>query len=192
MGQVKIENYSLQKSDTNILYIGIENKIHISGLNSFSNTKILLNGRYYSADKSGIFYVHSSSIGTSLIQVLLNSKVIASKTFHSKRINEPIVLLGNFRDTSLSKSEIKNYNILRVLIPDCLLDVKLPVINYQIMLISKNRDLNISNKIIGSKIPAPLITLIEKLEKGDKIIFDDIRVGGPDDTRVDSFFIIVK
>jgi GldM C-terminal domain len=192
VGQVKIENHSLQKPDTNILYIGIENKIHLNGLKNVSQAKILLNGRYYTADKNGLFYVLSSGSGSGLLQVFLKSKIIASKTFYSNRIPEPIALLGNFRDTSLSKNEIVNYDLVRVILPNCLLAYKLPVINYQITFVSKNRQLNISNKIIGSKIPADLIELIKKLESEDKIIFEDLKVGGPDDMRVNAFFITVK
>ncbi|MEI6489502.1 MAG: GldM family protein [Bacteroidota bacterium] len=192
LGQVKIENYSLQKPDTNILYIGIENKIHVSGLKNISQAKILLNGRYYNEEKDGLFYVHSSSSGPGEIQVILSSKIVTSKIFYSKRITEPIALLGNFRDTSLSKNEIVNIDILRVVMPNCILELKLPVINYQITFVSKNKDLNISNKIIGSKIPASLKVLINKLESGDKIKFENIRIGGPDDIPVDNFFITIK
>lgn len=192
LGQVKIENYSLQKPDTNLLYIGIANKIHLSGIKNASQVKILLNGRYYAAEKNGLFYLLTSSIDSALLQVFLNAKCIASKRFYSNRIPEPIALLDNYRDTLLSKNEIANYDSIRVILPNCLLAYKLTVINYQVTIVSKNKQLNISNKIIGAKIPAKIIDLIKKLEPGDKIIFDEFKVYGPDDMHVDAFSITVK
>ena len=190
--QLKIENLALTKPDANFLYIGVDNKIEVSGVKNTPLLRVEMNGMFYSADVNGLFYVKAVKRDTSELHVYQNSKIVATKIYYTDRIPEPIVLLGAYRDTVVLKGEVLNYNKLRVVFPNCLYSHKSSVASFDIKFISKIKELNKSDKVYGTSIPEVYKSLISKLQSGDKIVFDNIRIVGPDDLIFDSFYILLK
>jgi hypothetical protein len=190
--QIRFQNLALTNPDTNYLYIGVDNKIQLTGLKRNSSTRVEMYDMFYSADKDGLFHVKAVSRGTGDIHIYQNSKIVASKTYHIDRIPEPMTSFGALRDTSVSKSEILNYDQLRATMPNCFWKNKFTVVRFNIQIVSKLKELNSTNQIIGSRLPAAYKSIIAKLQSGDKLLFENVTIGGPDDGPLDSFYVMVK
>ncbi len=191
IAQVKIINLSLLKPDSNILYVGIENKLKIQGLENFNNIRLFHDGLRANSSKDGIFYLHVPSRGISKIKIYYLKKRIISREFYKNVIPSPIAGLGIFSDTTISILDIINEQELKVFLPNCILNMKFGIRNFNTKIVSKKgvQDFGLT---YGNKLPSNLITIISKLESGDKIIFDEIRTSGPDHAPILDFYINVK
>lgn len=191
--QVKIQNVSLFNPTLNILYVGIDNKLKITGLKDVSRTMITVNNKSFYPSKSNIFLLGMSTKGKSVLRAYDRNKIIFKKEFLIDIIPEPKISLAGFSNTSLSIPQILKYNYLKSELPNCKLKINFPIVSFNMIIISKNQDtINISNKIYSKIIPLQQERIIEKLKSGDKLIFEEIRVNGPDDLFLQPFYIIIK
>ena len=191
-GQVKFQNLSLQNPDSNIIYIGLDNKIKINGIKSFSNTKLVAIGMLISSSKNGNAILRATTVGISRLTLYDGHKLIATKQYHVKRIPEPLVGLASFRDTTLTISQIMENRKLISILPNCIAQLNFAVLGFSNTIVSKNETLYSNLKSKRDSLSEELIQIIMNLKSGDRIIFENIHVQGPDDTRIPPFYIIIK
>lgn len=123
-GQVKIVNESLTDSTVDYFYIGVENKISISGISS-SNYKINISSLYATLTKIAadeyIVRVNSPTDSCQL-SILADGKIIFARYYKVRVLPDQIITLGSFnnrdRDTATIE-EILADSKLRVELPGC-------------------------------------------------------------------------
>ena len=190
--QIRFQNLLLQNPDSNIIYVGLDNKIKITGIKSFSNAKLVAVGMIISSPKNGTFILRATTTGISSLTLYDGSRLVATKQYNVNRIPEPIVGLGAFRDTTLSISQIMENRKLVSIIPNCIALLKYPVVKFSNTIVSQKDTLYSDFRSSGDSLSEGLIKIISNLKTGDKIIFESIQVQGPDDARIAPFYIILK
>jgi hypothetical protein len=187
-GQIKIENLSLTKPDSNILYIGVDNKIQLLGPVDSKMVVIVFSGKTIISN-NGIFEIKVSAPGKSRLEVFKNNKRIASREYIISRIPEPQCGLGYFHDTILQISQVLAIKKVNAFLPNCILNLQMPVISFDLEVIYNNGNRKSLGTVYGNSLPSYEIF---NLQVGDKLNFNNIRVGGPDDNFVSDFYIVIK
>ncbi len=187
-----IQNLSLTKPDTNILYVGMENRLKVLGLKDYSNIKLICGGVPYPVDSEGNVVLLVGAIGKGHLQLFRNSKAFLSKEYDFKFLPRPKSSLTFFTDTTLSVNTIRANPKVIVYLPECVAKLNYRVAAFKLDLIDKYGSIRESFEIQGDQIPLNILEKLSGLESGDKLRFFQLRVQGPDDERYSSFEIYIK
>jgi len=173
--------------EKNILYVGIDNYIEITGIDidSTYNLTTIFSKSHKGSNKNFIVRAQRSEI-TDTLKLFKNEKLIFSKVYNIKRMPDQYAQLGNIKDTVATLKEILSYPTLEIVNPvGGFFRIMVHVISFEIQFISNNPQIN-SEKIYceGNTIPKKQRKVIKKLNTGDKIIFPGIwAAGGSFETR---------
>jgi hypothetical protein len=180
-GQVRFNNLSSTGKDENVLYIGVDNYIEVSGLHdntskpSFKST----HGEITKAeDKKYLIRVNSTEPDT--LKVYQNDSLRLTEVFSVKVIPHPVAQLGTSNDTVLSVAQIKLNPFLSVVLPGCAYKDNLEIISFSATIIDAIGDTTFSDEINGNRLSKTLLFAIAELHRNDKILFDDIIATCPD------------
>ncbi|MBK6818858.1 MAG: hypothetical protein IPG85_04300 [Bacteroidetes bacterium] len=137
--QITIKNTSLVDSDKRIIYIGVFNKIEISGLNK--NDKIIFKQSICKIEKSNVkeneFLIFANRCGKDTLQVLNNDKIIYQQVYIIQNIEDPICLFPNALDNVASRIELISRPYLICTIPNNFLKVNFEITSFKVSSIHK-------------------------------------------------------
>ncbi len=176
-GQIRCWQPMLLDSNSKILYIGIFNRVSFSGLPKES-TMTLTNGEIYQNGNSYNFIV--SSVEDAVLEISQSGKVIFTQTFKPIILGDPKARIGKIDKQVASVEEVLASPFLTANIDNCLLKRWYTVMSFKANMFSKVQSGNINFQNNGYFFSDDLILYIKQLKRGDKIIFDDIKVRCPD------------
>jgi GldM C-terminal domain len=178
--QTNIINSSLYISDTNILYIGVSNKLKINGKLDIKKVKITATNSDISYINKEYFAMPESNKDDTFC-IFKNKQKIFEKIFRCEYLKDPVLTLGNRFDSVISKSYILANPFIAISIPDCFLNFNMNtnILSYRIVIVNKNTvviDYDCKSTIFDTSITSE----IKKLKSGDKIIIKNLHISGPD------------
>jgi hypothetical protein len=143
---------------------------------------------------SNTFTVDPTRSGLDTISIYHNNKLIYSKVFEVDTPPEPIVRVGNLIDTILHKNQILAQPYLRIFFPKTDYVTDYYIRQFEMKITEIGGELLLYEKSINNKFTAKQISTINKLKKGDKILFDGIVVmsAGSRARSVPAFTVIIK
>ena len=161
----------------NVFYIGVDNPITISSGSGWDKTSVSMTGGNISGNGSNRI-VTVSSIGVASITVTADNK--SSKfDFRVKRIPDPIIKVGPsgggkmqaviFRNQQFVRADLENFDFL----------AKFNVVGATIYF-NNPGDRGVKQVTLTSGSLAPAAEYMKSLVPGSSVIFDNIRVVGPD------------
>jgi hypothetical protein len=179
--QIRILNQSLIYPDSAVLYVCVDNRLVIEGLDSTKQYAIKLTNGSVSKNEFSKFneYILQVGIFNSLdtISVAYKNKTLFSKIFRIEKIGEQIAMLDSFQIKIISKAELKKCKSLRVCIPNCIsiANQRMTVFSYQIYFDCKTCDEIpvLENK--NGELNKNIYKYIDYLKSGDKIYFENIK-----------------
>ncbi len=149
LSQVNIRNLKLIDPDMNMLYIGFDNKIEISGINV--DTTVLLTSSSGEAKRlnwdTTKFIVRVRRPGTDTLKLYKDSILILQKIFQIKIIGNPVAYLGNISDTIVSTKEIISNPQVNAFISDCYYDHRYYVYAFELSVIKSGDTTDTHKKI---------------------------------------------
>jgi GldM C-terminal domain len=194
-GQVNIINQSLTDSSLNFLYIGVDNRIRVTGLTD--NYRIAISGGGGSIIKTekNQYVVHVNSV-TDLCELTLlkGTKSIFRKPYKVRTISTPITTVGGLKDTAIRVSLILTNPFISIVAPGCYFRLNYRVTSFEATFI-QDADSTGTTTINNDNIFSPeQIKIIKTLKPGDNIYFDNIRaiVPGNRGYKIPSFWIKIE
>lgn len=196
--QILIENISMVKSDTNLLYYNLENELKISGINNFKLSSTSSNIEFVD-DRIIVSPKENQFLDTIIIKK--NNKIIFKKVFAICKVNEADLFISglkrksyksSFKDT-LSINQLLNKPRLEFLIPNCFYKkANFTIVSFDLYIQNATIAIELSNE--GGDFSQSFLDEIKKLHVGDKIFFDNVKVLGPDNNirNVGSRNVIIK
>jgi hypothetical protein len=181
-GQINIINQSLTDSTLNILYIGVDNRIKVTGYNDSYNLTITGGGGSLYKTGKNEYIVHSST-PTMLCElvILKGTKHIFRKSYEVRTISTPIATTCGLKDTTVKAGDLLVNPFVSVFTPGCYLRLNYRIISFHATFIQDtDSTITISKSNMFS---TEQIQMIKILKPGDKIYFDDLRYIGPNDAR---------
>lgn len=161
----------------NVFYIGVDNPVTISSGSGWDKTSVSMSGGTISGSGSNRI-VRVTQVGAASITVTADGK--SSKfDFRVKRIPDPIIKVGPsgggkmlsniFRGQQFVRAELENFDF----------DARFSVTGATIYF-NNPGDRNVKQITINSGSLAPAAEYMKTLAPGSSVIFDNIRVVGPD------------
>lgn len=172
----------------NMFYIGVDNPVEVS-VPGYANTDVsasITAGSITPAGGSGQYTVKVTTPGTVNVNVAVRTETgtrgIGSKEFRVSRIPDPKVLLGNSAGPVIRSGEIRAMLGLVARADNFPFDVRFNIRSFTLTY-KKARDPNLVEKqnatgIFGADVKA----ILQRVGPGDRVWFDDIKVGAPDGT----------
>lgn len=192
IGQIKIQNLSLTKPDTAIIYVGIDNKIKVDGLNDNHNTTLMFSGNNIVLDKNGYAVIRAAIVGKARMILKKEGKELFSKEYTIDLIPKAKTRFGLDEDTRMTFDNILRNNKLSLYLPNCYAKLDYDILSFKLTIYSKEKSITQEHDIEGDKIPLHIIKFISQLQSGDKLHFKPLRVIGPEDEHYESVEITIK
>jgi hypothetical protein len=137
--QITIKNISLVDTEKRIIYIGVFNKIAISGLNK--NDKIIFKQSNCKIEKSkeneNEFSIIANRCGKDTLQVLNKDKIIYQVVYEIQNIADPICFFPNAIHNVASRIELISKPYLLCTIPNNFLKVDFEIKSFKVSRINK-------------------------------------------------------
>ena len=169
--------------------------IKIVGSDYTKNSNLLISsGRLTSLDSNKYLIIVQEEAKPVILTFLKGANIVLSDTFHVKIVPIPIPRLANLKDTFGTVNQIVLNPFLTIVLPGCNLKNNFSIISFRTSLIKIEGETTTLGLVAGHVLPADQIEAIKLLRPGDKIMFDDIRVIGPDDRtrKLGSLIITIK
>lgn len=187
---------SLTSPDSAILYVGVENKIEVTGLNEKAYIR-LKSGKGEISRKNlspSIFNVQVSSVGTDAIELYHNNKLILTRAFQIRTLTDPVPLFGNLTDSTATLQEIILNPTINVSLPNCYYNHDYRVIYFKTTILSSKGRVEVFDRTNGNRLTKDQIKSINQLKKGNKILLTEISATCPDcaTRRLRDLTIIIK
>jgi GldM C-terminal domain len=177
--QTGITNPGLVYPDSPYVYIGVPNTLKITGSNK--NGKLTLdNGNVSRGANKNEYTATFSSPGIANVIVWQNGKAVCRKKYIIKHINDPIPLVAGKADSMLSVKEILASPCLSISIPGCYISYRMTVFSFEASFIYKPGDTLRAGLVQNQCMNNEHVALLKKLRPGNKILFTNTRVYGPD------------
>ncbi len=180
VGQPSSAAISLDKM--NVFYVGLDNPITIGSPTGMERTSV--SGNNCKVNGSGASRTVSvSGTGECSITIAPQGSQPLTKTFRIKRIPEPNFAVGSGK-ARMTSVEFKGQQFCRAdMGPDFIYDVRYTVVGATVYFSGANFP-NVATAAISNNSLAPLDAYIKRCGPGSVITFDNIKVSGPDGTRV--------
>lgn len=173
--QIETYQLSLKDSTKNILYIGVPNQIEIKHLPVDANM-ILKNGEIRS--DGGLFTFYEQKTGPDSLIIKKGGKTIYRKEFEGEYVCDPRSRLCGLSDSTGYPAQIMACADL-IVFSSCAYKMRLRVLEFTVTLFKKRIE-DYPQQVRGSHLPVSVLNEIKTMKRGDKILFQDIKVGGPD------------
>jgi hypothetical protein len=187
-------NLSLTDSSLRILYIGVENRLQLSGVKKPEEITMTISGAGANIHQVQPvqFIVWASATGQSTLSVFRSGKLLRKIVFDVRVIDIPLAGLNSKRNTTLRKSQLYAAPWLNLYFEHAKLRLNQEVVSF-----SMKSELNGDTVIIESKsnqLNQQQINIIRQLNSGSIIFFEDIRVSGADSrtTKAEPFWIKIE
>jgi gliding motility-associated protein GldM len=161
----------------NVFYIGVDNPVTISSGTGWDKTSVSMTGGTISGN-NGKFTVRVSSPGTASITVNSDGKP-STFQFRVKRIPDPVIKIGNSGGGRVQSVMIKNQPAVRAELENFDFDARFSVVGATVYFTGAGFP-NVATAQITSGSLAPLAPFMARSGPGTSIIFDNVRVQGPD------------
>lgn len=180
VGQASSATVSLDKMD--VFYVGLDNPITISSPTGMDRTSVV--GTGCTIKGSGPSRTVSvSGTGTCTITVSPQGSTPYSHTYRIKRIPEPSFAVGSGK-ARMTSVEFKGQQFCRAdMGPDFIYDVRYTVVGATVYFSGANFPNVVTAAINGNNLSS-LGAYMNRCGPGSVITFDNIKVSGPDGTRV--------
>lgn len=162
----------------NVLYIGVDNPIKIAA-SGYEPSELLVsidNGTI--SGTNGEYTIHPKQRGPAVITVSCKGKEIQKTTFRVKYIPDPVAKIGGKRNDSVDKGYLLKQEQVTADIENFDFDASFDIVGFTVSAyIHKIAEEYISE---SGKITPEQRSLIEKLESGGIVYFQDIKCKGSD------------
>ena len=192
--QVNIINRSLIDSNLNIVYIGVDNEIELTGLKSFDNLSFsTTNGRLIELAQNR-YILNFFEKGECILSLKKKEKLIAQKTFKAAVIPDPHPRFSSQYDSISKKGGYTyyiSYNnlikdpVFRVEAPNCYFRQPWKILSYRITLEDTLSSNGSTTELVvpGAELNEEQIQIIKKYGGNTFMVIDQIRVEGPDSRK---------
>jgi len=174
--QPEIKNISLTVPDSSILYIGIENKIEVTGIKD----------KPYLRLKSGkgeiirhnlnpfLFLLTVTGKDSDVVELYENNNLVFTKTFSVRKLADPVPVFGTLADSVATVDEIILNPVINVLLPGCYYKHSYRVIYFKATVLSSKGRVDVFDKEGGNRLTKDQLKSIKQLKKGNKILLTEI------------------
>ena len=183
--QVSIRNTSLINPDSNLLYIGHEQFISVTGIPKSAVLKHS-QSKYAFKKNSDLYAVVPTGIGFDTLQIVDGKQVIFEKVYALVPLQMPKIYVSNSTDSILSKDRMLMIPNLTIQAVGCQFDFKTIVRRYAVTLFRNEIALD-SFELTSSDFSQQFIQALKKLKPGDKVQFENIRAAWNPDYTIRAF-----
>ena len=178
--QINIYNISLTDSTKQVLYVGIDNKIKITGDNIEKFAKSIVGGGgILTRLESDLFLVRANKSGdTAIIKLSSKNKIIAQKKFKVESVPDIVAAIGYMNDSIASIQRILS-NPYMTAGCQCYLKLNVAILGFNMAVKSIDKEeITLSSEM--NRFSEEQIKTIKECRPGDKLHFQKIRATGPD------------
>jgi len=194
LGQIKIVNNDLVDKTRHQLFRAFDNSIEISGVNTQKD--IVLKGNSVNVEhlENARFIVRPFRRGSDTLRLFAGNKLLYSWPCIIDTIPYPIVRIAKQMDTVLTVQQILLSPFLSVHFPASNWDHRYRVYSFSTMIFQTSVDDEIEELSPSNRFTDRQMKIFQQLKRGDRILFDNMRGGGPDSRtqKFPSFSVHIK
>ena len=168
--QVNVINRSLTDSTKKIVYTGVDNRLEITGLESFKTITITTNRGSLAKSGKLIYNLRTTSEYSFFITVIKDGLTVYYEKFNSEELSEPIARIGNIKDSIGTVDDILSNPVLSVDFPGSLYRDTCKITEFEFRDDATDEPLRSTD----NKLTEAQIKVIKKTKKKEDIIVENI------------------
>lgn len=191
--QVALKNMQLPNPDTNLLYIGYDNILKVTGVNNSLVTITSTNCEVKRINNIE-FYLKSNIKGTTTINIYKEGKLLLKKDYQFKDITNPTIQVSALKSNEGTTRDIILNPNLTVVMPYFLSAYDFRVIRFSGFFLRRNGEVISTFSCETNHFSNEQLSIIGNLKPGDKILFEKIIVSGPENPskHLQQFIFTIK
>jgi gliding motility-associated protein GldM len=181
--------FSVSAEKMNVLYIGLENPIRIAigDAKPGSISASMTNGSLTPSGQGGSYIAKPTAPGEATITARgtnsAGGSVGGEAKFRVMRVPDPVPTLGGtLKGGKIQKGPIAAQSGLVALLENFAFDARFNVLSYDFILSTKGEILSVRD-VKGPMLDSQVKNLLNRAQPKDYVLFDNIRVAGPDGTN---------
>jgi GldM C-terminal domain len=179
IAQIRIINDGLVYPDTPYMYIGVPNTLKVTGTSK--HIRLTLDtGSVSKAANKNEYTATFSRPGIVNVTARENGKFVYRKKYIIRYINDPVVLFAGRADSTLSVREILASPCLSISLPGCYINHEFTIVSFETNFLYQPGDTPGTAMSKDQCMNDEQVALLKKLMPGNKILFTNIKVQGPD------------
>jgi GldM C-terminal domain len=179
IAQIRIINDGLVYPDSPYMYIGVPNRLQIAG--TAKKLKLTLdNGNISNGYNKNEYTATFSSPGIANVIAMENGKEVYRKKYTIRRVADPVLLLAGKADSMLTVREILASPCLSISLPGCYINHTFNIVSFETYFLYQQGDTPGTAMSKDRCMNEEQLVLLKKLMPGNKILFTNIKVQGPD------------
>lgn len=190
---VAAPSVTISATKMNVFYIGVDNPVSVGapGVNSKDLSVAITgsNGATIKPDGKGGYIVNVKTQGkcniTASAKMGTQTRMLGSMEYRIKQIPKPTVMIGNYSGGKISKESLIANRGLRVSMEGFDFPVTYTVTTYKVTFISGG-DGEAPMQGRGNAFTPEMVNRMQKLRRGNKVVFEEFRVKGPDGEKAPS------
>ena len=183
--QLSISNLSLTDTSQNIFYIGVDNRIRISGerYSPLNQSLSITGGGATIAGLMGNYIIRvQNETDNCQIWIKENAKTVFKQSFFVRKVGDVVVRYGGLKDSTATVNQLLANPFLYIDIPGSYYKHNYLITSFSAIFIFRDLD-SMQTLASGNLLTTEQIELIKKLIAGNKILFDQIYAVSPDGQR---------
>ena len=181
VGQFQLYNSDLLDTSNHQLYLNTGNRIIFNSGRVFDEIRVTgKDPLRLQASTNYILNVYPVKLETTSISLYRKSRLLFSSEFKIEILPDPVVRVGYYPDTFMTKQQIKATPYLKLLYPRTNYHGNMSVIGFTLSVEYQSGDISRQEYAVSEYFSQAQLNLIDHLTPGDRIFFTSIRGGGPD------------
>jgi hypothetical protein len=180
--QISLKNTILKHPDSAILFVGVPNLMEISGLTNAGDIVLKSETGTITKSNDGQYLVYENNTSKSeVLSLYKGNQKVFSKKYSIRLIPDPIARFGFINGTTATVAQLLLNTQLHIVLPGSDFKSRFYVQSFRLLIYNEKKVLIQANETtIGNELPIRHIELIKQLKPGAVLIFERIKVSGPD------------
>lgn len=176
--EVVASTFAISPTKMNVFYIGVENPVSVTATGRQISATISGSGGTIKNVGAGKYVVTVRQTGKAVVTAIADGKPAGSMEFRCLPVPDPYATVGGKRGGTINKAELLSASFVKAQLDNFVFDLTFPVVSFSVSVTVGGYTEEVAAQ--GANITPQQKNLIQQLQKGSRVYFENIKAKAPD------------
>lgn len=176
--EVVASTFAISPTKMNVFYIGVENPVSVTATGRQISATISGSGGTIKNVGTGKYIVTVKQTGKAVVTAIADGKPAGTMEFRCLPVPDPYATVGGKRGGPINKAELLSASFVKAQLDNFVFDLTFPVVSFSVSVTVGGYTEDVVAQ--GANITPQQKNLIQQLQKGSRVYFENIKAKAPD------------
>lgn len=176
--EVVAPTFAISPTKMNVFYIGVDNPVSVTATGRNISSTISGSGGTIKQVGPGKYIVNVKQTGKATVTAIADGKPAGSMEFRCLPVPDPYATIGGKRGGPINKAELLSASFVKAQLDNFVFDLTFPIVSFSVSVTVGGYTEEVAAQ--GAIITPQQKNLIQQLQKGSKVYFENIKAKAPD------------